>query len=192
MHAPTKGFHRLMGLPPSYEGTAHEVPTPKAAKHRRPHRCSRGRGRRPWCYQCDVGLGDAFWQYECTFCGRRDRHSHSLQHSLPANTEPPHFGRRIRTKRLVVAVLAVVLVAISVGAVLTVGTNGRTGLAAPRGTQLVSSFSTTSSRARRSILRTGTPPWEAKARGPGTPVASRPETPQPGPRFIRPTFLLRR
>jgi len=80
-----------------------------------------------------VGLGDAFWQYECTFCGRRDRHSHTLQHSLPAATEPPGLSRRLRRGRLVVVSLAVVLVATSVAAVLTVGTSGTTGLAAPRG-----------------------------------------------------------
>jgi beta-glucanase (GH16 family) len=94
---------------------------------------TRGRERPPWCYQCYVGLGDAFWQYECTFCGRTDRHTHRLGHSRSADTEPLRLSRRLRRGRVIVLCVALVLAATVVGAVLRVGSGGTRRMAAPRG-----------------------------------------------------------
>ena len=92
---------------------------------------TRGRERPPWCYQCYVGLGDAFWQYECTLCGRTDRHTHRLRHSTSSDTEPLRLSRRLRRGRVIVLCVALVLAVTLVGAVLRVGSGSTRRMAAP-------------------------------------------------------------
>ena len=79
-----------------------------------------------------MGLGDAFWQYECTLCGRTDRHTHGLRHSAPA-TGAVRLARPIRKRPLILACLAVALVIGLVSTILTVGTGGNGGMAPPKG-----------------------------------------------------------
>jgi beta-glucanase (GH16 family) len=81
---------------------------------------------------CDVGLGHAFWRYECTLCDRVDQHNHGLRHSESALTQPLQLHRRIRITPLIVICVSVALVATVVGALLTAGA-GDTGMAPPPG-----------------------------------------------------------
>ncbi len=81
----------------------------------------------------DVGLGRAFWKYECTLCDRTDVHTHELRHSLLVTTAPPPVTRRLRIKRLIVVSSAVALVAALVSTLVTVNTGQTTAMAPPPG-----------------------------------------------------------
>ena len=76
-----------------------------------------------------MGLDRAFWKYECTLCGRFDRHTHELKHSQRAVTHPPPLHRRIRKTPLIIACVAVALVS----TLLTLNTGNATGMAPPAG-----------------------------------------------------------
>ena len=81
----------------------------------------------------DVALGDALWRYECTLCGRRDRHTHGMRHSAHEDTDLPPESRHIRSKPIILAGLVVALVAALVGTLVAFETGGATGMAPPPG-----------------------------------------------------------
>ena len=81
----------------------------------------------------DVGLGSVFWSYECPLCGRFDRHTHDLKHSLLESTAPTRLQRKIRIMPVIFACLAVALVAAVVGIVVTSTTDESSGIAPPPG-----------------------------------------------------------
>lgn len=77
----------------------------------------------PGANNYDVGLGRAFWNYECSLCDQTDRHAHGLRHGVPATTDPPPLKRRVRKPTLIGACLIVALVAALAATLLRVNTS---------------------------------------------------------------------